>query len=164
MMLERELGEAPQADAAHGLARRALLRGVGVGAMTVLVAGVGVGSYRVYSNGVLDSGDGAPYDPWSQWQEDAGPLGMVAAAILAANPHNSQSWMFSVTATSVDVFADLGRRTGALDPFGREQMIGLGCAVENLVLAAGARGYTATVALMPEAIDPTHVASVTLTR
>ena len=164
MTLERELVEAPPDDAARGLSRRALLRGVGVGAMTVLVAGVGVGSYRVYSNGVLDSGDGAPYDPWSQWREDAGPLGMVAAAILAANPHNSQSWMFSVTATSVDVFADLGRRTGALDPFGREQMIGLGCAVENLVLAAGARGYTATVALMPQATDATHVASVTLAR
>ena len=166
MTLEREIVDTPVSDApaaAGGLTRRRLLRGLGVGAATVLVAGIGVGSYRVYTNGVLDSGDGEPYDPWSHWREDASPLGMVAAAILAANPHNSQSWLFTVTPTTVDVFADLSRRTGALDPFGREQMIGLGCAVENLVLAATARGYQATVALMPQPSDPTHAASITLT-
>ena len=163
MTLEREQVESPPDGPTGALSRRALLKGLGVGAMTVLVAGVGVGSYRVYSNGVLDSGDGAPYDPWTHWREDPSPLGMVAAAILAANPHNSQSWLFAVTPTSVDVFADLTRRTGALDPFGREQMIGLGCAVENLVLAAGARGHQTSVALMPQAADPTHAASITLT-
>jgi hypothetical protein len=163
MTLERELVELPTDDApAGGVTRRALLRGIGVGAMTALVAGVGVGSYRVYANGVLDSGEGAPYDPWSQWREDPGPLGMVAAAILAANPHNSQSWLFAVTPTTVAVYADLSRRTGALDPFGREQLIGLGCAVENLVLAAEARGFLATVALVPQPSDPTHAATMTL--
>jgi len=165
MTIEPELVDIPTNDApgGAGVTRRGLLKGFAVGAMTVLVAGIGVGSYRVYSNGVLDSGDGEPYDPWSHWREDASPLGMVAAAILAANPHNSQSWLFAVTPTTVEVFADLSRRTGALDPFGREQMIGLGCAVENLVLAAAARGYQATVALMPLPSDPTHAASITLT-
>jgi hypothetical protein len=164
MTIERELVETrtSETSAGSGMTRRALLKGFGVGAITVLVAGTGVGSYRAYANGVLDSGDGAPYDPWSHWRDDAGTLGMVAAAILAANPHNSQSWMFAVTPTTVDVFADLTRRTGALDPFGREQMIGLGCATENLVLAAEARGYRATVAFMPQPSDPTHAASITL--
>jgi hypothetical protein len=106
------------------MTRRALLKSCGVGAMSVLVAGVGVGSYRVYANGVLDSGDGAPYEPWLHWREDASPLGMVASAILAANPHNSQSWLFAVTPTTMDVYADLTRRTGALDPLGIEQMVG----------------------------------------
>ena len=32
-----------------------------------------------------------------------------------------------------------------------------------LVLAAAARGYQATVALMPQPSDPTHAASITLT-
>lgn len=166
MTIDQEVIDIPATEThrAGAVTRRSLLMGFGVGAMTVLVAGVGVGSYRVYSNGVLDSGDGAPYDPWTHWREDAGPLGMVAAAILAANPHNSQSWMFAVTPTTVDVFADLTRRTGALDPFGREQDIGLGCAVENLVLAGEARGYQAVVALMPQPSDPTHAASITLTQ
>jgi hypothetical protein len=165
MTVQRATIEQPASETPVGVdvTRRALLKGFGLGAMTVMVAGVGVGSYRVYSNGVLDSGDGAPYDPWSHWREDQGTLGMVAAAILAANPHNSQSWLFAVTPASVDVFADLSRRTGALDPFGREQEIGLGCAVENLVLAAHARGYEATVTFMPQPSDPTHAASITLT-
>ena len=164
MTIEPELVETSdnETHGSTGITRRALLKGLGAGALTVVVGGVAVGSYRAYTNGVLDSGDGAPYDPWSHWRDDAGSLGMVAAAILAANPHNSQSWMFAVTPTTVDVFADLARRTGALDPFGREQMIGLGCAVENLVLAAEARGYTANVVLLPEPSDATHAARVTL--
>jgi len=164
MTLERELVTAPSGEAPGGgdVTRRGLLKGLGLGALTVVVAGIGVGSFRVYSNGVLDSGEGEPYEPWQHWREDPGTLGMVGAAILAANPHNSQSWMFAVAPTTVDVFADVARRTGALDPFGREQMIGLGCAVENLVLAAEARGYRATVALMPQPADPTHAARVTL--
>lgn len=87
----------------------------GLGAVTVVVAGAGLASYRVFDNGVLDSGSGEPYDPWSHWQDDPGPAGMVAAAILAANPHNSQSWTFAVTPTRVDVFTDSTRRTGTLD-------------------------------------------------
>ena len=164
MTLERELVAAPSGEGLPrgGVTRRGLLKGLGLGAMTVVVAGIGVGTFRVYANGVLDSGDGEPYEPWQRWREDPGTLGMVGAAILAANPHNSQSWLFATTPTSVDVFADVARRTGALDPFGREQMIGLGCAVENLVLAAEARGYRADVALMPEPADATHAARVTL--
>jgi nitroreductase len=144
------------------LSRRSVLRQVGLSAVTVVVAGAGLASYRVYDNGVLDSGSGESYDPWSQWRDDPGPAGTVAAAILAANPHNSQSWTFLVAPTRVDVFADPTRRTGTLDPLLREQHIGLGCALENLVLAAAARGYDPQVSLMPTISDTTHVATVDL--
>jgi len=133
-----------------------------LGAVTVVVAGAGVASYRVYDNGVLDAGSGEPYDPWLHWRDDPGPAGTVAAAILAANPHNSQSWTFAVAPSRVDVYADPTRLTGTLDPLLREQHIGLGCALENLVLAAAARGYDPTVALMPTTSDPTHVATIEL--
>jgi hypothetical protein len=142
------------------MSRRSMLHRVGVGAATVVVVGVGVGSYRVFDNGVLNAGSGTPYDAWSQWREDGTTMGTVAAAILAANPHNSQPWIFHVTAESVDLFTDPSRRTGTLDPLDREHHIGLGCALENLVLAAAARGYRTTVTLLPEPSDPTHVASV----
>lgn len=150
------LGDAPR------VTRRSVLKGVGIGAATIVVAGTGVVGYRAYDNGVLDAGAGAPYDPWSHWNDDPSPLGAVGAAILAANPHNSQPWIFRVAPTQVAMFADLSRRTGTLDPLGREQQIGLGCALENLVLATDARGFRSTVTLMPDVSDLTHVATIDL--
>jgi hypothetical protein len=136
---------------------------LGLGGATVLVAGSGVLSYRVFDNGVLNSGSGRAYDPWSSWQEDQTPLGAVGAAILAANPHNTQPWLFQVSAGSVEVFADPTRGMPAVDPFDREHNTGMGCAVENLVLGLNARGFRNTVKLLPEAGDRTHLATVTLT-
>jgi hypothetical protein len=147
----------------ESMTRRSLLHHIGMGAATVVVAGIGVASYRVFDNGVLDAGDGTPYDAWENWQADRTPLGAVAAAILAANPHNTQPWIFHVTTDSIQLFSDPSRRTGTLDALDREHHIGLGCALENLVLAAAARGYRATVTLFPDATDPTHVAAVALT-
>jgi hypothetical protein len=149
--------------AERSMSRRSMLHHVGVGAATVVVAGIGVGSYRVFDNGVLDAGDGTAYDAWTNWQADRTLLGTVAAAILAANPHNTQPWIFHVTADRIQLFADPTRRAGTLDALDREHHIGLGCALENLVLAAAARGFRATVTLLPDTTDSTHVADVALT-
>jgi hypothetical protein len=144
------------------MSRRSALHHIGVGAATVVVAGIAIGSYRVFDNGVLDAGNGRAYDAWANWRDDRTLLGAVAAAILAANPHNTQPWIFHVTADNIELFADPARRTGSLDSLDREHHIGLGCALENLVLAAAARGYQATVTLLPDAADATHVASISL--
>lgn len=69
--------------------------------------------------------------------------------------------MFDVTAGRIDLFADDTRTMTTLDPLDRQQHVGLGCALENLVLALGARGFTPGVMLLPEPTDPTHVATVT---
>jgi len=144
------------------LSRRSLLRGVGLAGATLIVAGTGALSYRVYDQAILDPDGGPAFDPWRTWRDDPGPLGAVAAAILAANPHNSQPWAFAVSAQGIDVFADPDRGTGTIDPFRREQHIGLGCAVENLVLAAAARGLGPSVTLLPGG-DDGPVAHVALT-
>ncbi len=150
----------PPADGTGPMTRRTMLHHIGVGAATVVVAGVGAGSYRVFDNGVLDAGHGTAYDPWTNWRDDATSLGTVAAAILAANPHNTQPWTFHVTDDRVELFTDPARRTGALDALDREHHVGLGCALQNLVLAAAARGLQPSVTLLPDASDPTHVATV----
>ena len=41
----------------------------------------------------------------------------------------------------VDVYPDTSRRIGVIDPFLREMHIGVGCALENLLLAAETAGY-----------------------
>ena len=74
--------------------RRTFLKGAG--ALTVLVAGSGV--WRAYDQGIFSIGQGPAYEPWKNWRTDAseGPLALVRAAILAANPHNTQPWLFKV--------------------------------------------------------------------
>jgi nitroreductase len=86
----------------------------------------------------------------------------VHAAILAANPHNTQPWRFRVRTGSIDLFADLARNIGAIDPFRREMHMGLGCALENLLQAAAATGYVTRLRLFPDSGEPTHVATVAL--
>jgi hypothetical protein len=66
-------------------------------------------------------------------------------AILASNPHDTQPWLFGVGDSAMTVFADRGRHLGSFDPFRREMHLGLGAAVENLVLAARAFGWAADV-------------------
>lgn len=142
--------------------RRSVLTVLGVVAGTALVAGSGALGYRLYDTAALEPGNGTAFDPWQHWREDPTTLGAVAAALLAANPHNTQPWQFTVGEDEVDVYADPDRTIGSVDPFPREQHVGLGCALENLVLACRARGLDPEVTLLPEAADPTWVAHLSL--
>jgi hypothetical protein len=147
--------------------RRAFLKGAG--AVGVLVVGGGV--WRAYDQRVLSVGRGPAYEPWKDWRgrPAEGPLVLVRAAILASNPHNTQPWLFRVSDTQIDLYADTVRQLGAFDPYLREMHIGLGCALENMGLAAEANGYVAKVNLtegrlgpIPEHPRRTLVASVAL--
>ena len=81
-------------------------------------------------------------------------LALVRAAILAASPHNTQPWLFKISDSAIELHIDTQRNVGALDPFLREEHIGIGCALENLLLAAPANGYAAAVALLPGKLGP----------
>jgi nitroreductase len=126
--------------------RRSFLKGSGA----VFVVVVGAGVWRSYDEGVFSVGEGPAYQPWKDWQSQSdGPLTLVRAAILAASPHNTQPWLFKVSDKQIELYADTRRFPGALDPYLREQHIGLGCALENVMLAAAANGYNATATLLP---------------
>jgi len=153
----------PPGSAAE-MSRRTLLRRVGLGLGTVLVTGSGAIGYRAYDQGVLEAGKGAAYEPWSNWNEHAALLPLVGAAILAPSPHNAQAWLFGVGRNQIDVYADPARNTGAIDPFKREMYVGLGAALENLVLAAQASGFAPSVTPMPAGPESAHAARVILSR
>lgn len=129
-----------------GPSRRALLKSAG-GALAVL--SIGGTLYAAETGGhALPSGDA--YQPWKSW-DDASlkgtPFALVAAAVLAANPHDTQPWLFRVADDSIEVYADVSRHLGAMDPYLREMHLGLGCAIENMTLAAAPNGYSAHVDL-----------------
>jgi hypothetical protein len=139
--------------------RRTVLAGIG-GAVAVAAGGI---AWHAQRSGVFSAGHGAAYQAWHAWDaEGAGPMHAVHAAVLAASPHNSQPWLFRVTEPQIDLVADLARNIGAIDPFRRELYIGLGCALENLVIAARATGYSTGLALLPDGAQAARVASVQL--
>jgi len=121
--------------------RRALLTG-GVAALAL-----GGLAYRGWDRGLWSAGEGPAYAPWGDWQGDVadGVKRPLRAAILAANPHDTQPWLFEVAENAVTLFADRARNLGTFDPFRREMHLGLGAAIENLVLAARAFGLAAKV-------------------
>ncbi len=123
--------------------RRSLLKGSAAAAL-----GGGAGWYS-YDNGVFSVGKGAEFAPWHDWNDPSGSasLQLVRAAILAASPHNTQPWRFHVTPSSIELYLDATRSVPGLDPYLREAHLGIGCALENLALAAAAHGLTPTVTL-----------------
>lgn len=131
------------------------------GATLIAVAGGTV--WRAADQGVFSVGQGLAYEPWRNWRDAAtAPERVVAAGVLASNPHNSQPWTFRITDSTIDLFADPERQIGVVDPFLREMYIGLGCALENMVLAAQAEGFTAIVELMPALSNQAHAAHIRL--
>jgi hypothetical protein len=76
-------------------------------------------------------------------------LELVRCATLAASGHNAQPWLFSIQENEICIHPDYARSLPVVDPDHRELWISLGCALENLVIAARAAGYASEV-IYPE--------------
>ena len=130
----------------------------------VAIAAIG-GSARLWQSGAGgDLSAGPAFDPWRDWDSGKaeGLKGIVGAAILAASPHNTQPWLFTINDNVIDLHADTERSLGALDPFGREMMMGLGCAIENMVIGAETLGFTPILNMFPTGTGSTHIARMTV--
>ena len=100
--------------------------------------------------------EGDAYAPWGLWNDPGvrdTPLALVAAAVLAANPHDTQPWLFRIGDDAIEVLADLSRNLGAMDAFVREMHLGPGCAIENMLVAAGPNGYDAEVEVVEGSLE-----------
>ena len=75
---------------------------------------------------------------------------LVHYATLAANGHNTQPWHFAIQENAIEIHPDYTRHLPIVDPTDRALWISLGCALENLAVAARAAGYT------PEVVYPTQ--------
>lgn len=120
--------------------RRRLLVGTAA-ALTATQLGGCVGSDVRYDEVTLDTRRPLPNDP------DAAEL--VRYATLAANGHNTQPWRFEASRREIAIRPDFSRRTPVVDPDDHHLYASLGCAAENLAIAARARGHSGEVRFEP---------------
>ena len=71
---------------------------------------------------------------------DPGIADIIRYATLAANGHNTQPWQFRVEESAIEILPDLSRATPVVDPDNHHLLVSLGCAAENLLIAATATG------------------------
>jgi hypothetical protein len=70
---------------------------------------------------------------------------LVRFATLAPNSHNTQPWTFRLEENAVEIRPDFSRRCPVVDPDDHHLYVTLGCAAENLAIAANAGGRPADV-------------------
>jgi nitroreductase len=92
-----------------------------------------------------DYPDGAPLEARLRF--------LLRYAILAPSVKNTQPWSFRVDGRTVRIYADRTRRLTVTDPDCRELYISVGCALENLILAAEHFGMAHEVRYTPEGDD-----------
>ncbi len=127
------------------LSRRTYIKVIGAGAIVAAVGGA-VAVPR------LDAMPATAVEGWS------GPLSAerdprrraLAFALLAPSPHNLQSWLVDLSRDGeVLLFVDGERLLPQTDPLSRQILIGQGCFLEILSMAAAAEGWRTETQLFP---------------
>ncbi len=85
---------------------------------------------------------------------------LLRYAALAPSSHNTEPWQFEVRADLIDVFMDESRWLKVADDDQRELHISVGCALENLLVAAEHFGLGHAVEYLPDHDDTSLAASV----
>lgn len=144
------------------LSRRKTLALIGGG---VLLAATGSAAFAVTRT------PRTAHAPWATAGGYDDPrLRALSHAILAPNPHNRQPWKVDVSVPEqVTLYVDTDRLLPHTDPFSRQIVIGLGCFLEVMTLAAAADGLSVELDLFPEgedaaALDARPVAVARFTR
>lgn len=125
------------------ITRRNFLKLLGVGGVAA-VTGYGLYTYTPWL-----SADSQIQQTWKPFAGEASKFAqlqeLVRYATLAANGHNTQPWTFTINDNSIEIQPDYSRRLSVVDPNDRELWLSLGCALENLLIAARAIGYATEV-------------------
>lgn len=111
-----------------------------------------------------------PYSAWNVDEYDFPRHGILDEklkfllnyAVLAPSLHNTQPWNFTVRGNEIRVLANRNRHLPIADPDSRELYISVGCALENLLIAAKHFGLNAIVTYFPDPKDEVWVATITL--
>lgn len=122
--------------------RRELLIGGGALGATLLVGGAA--AYR--SSVSLDDYEMAVAQTRAELRRDPSTAELIRYATLAASGHNTQPWRFRVIREGIAILPDFSRRTPIVDPDDHHLFVSLGCAAENLAIAAASRERSGAIA------------------
>lgn len=73
--------------------------------------------------------------------QPAAVIDLIRYATLAANGHNTQPWRFRLAQDRISILPDFTRSTPVVDPDDHHLFASLGCAAENLAIAAAEQGW-----------------------
>src|SRR5438128_80764 len=88
---------------------------------------------------------------------------LLRYTILAPSTRNTQPWKFAVLGDSLALYTDLDHWQQVADPDQRELYMSMGCALENLLIAAEHFGFHTHVRYCPNPNLPELAASVQFT-
>jgi hypothetical protein len=123
------------------------------------VAAIGAFGYRAWPR--LDDYSEAMARLRAPLPADPGMTDLIRYATLAANGHNTQPWKFRTSPDAVSILPDFTRRTPVVDPDDHHLFVSLGCAAENLLIAARAHGRAGAAHI--ESVPETRI-DIDLTR
>lgn len=76
-------------------------------------------------------------------------LRILDKGVRAPSSHNSQPWRFVIEEHTIYVYADHARQLVVSDPLARELYASVGCALENMRVAAAYEGFRADIKFVP---------------
>jgi nitroreductase len=84
---------------------------------------------------------------------------IIRYATMAPSGHNTQPWLFSINKNRMTIIPDYSRRLPVVDPDDHALFISLGCALENLIIAAQHFGFQSSITydLNEEKSEAIHV-------
>ena len=126
------------------MTRRQYLIGGGVAA--VIGAAVYGGRVRMGSSSDYDAAVAAMR---TSLPDPAQTLDLVRYATLAASSHNTQPWLFHASPNAIRILPDRSRVTPIVDPDDHHLFTSLGCAAENLAIAAARIGHAGELSFDP---------------
>jgi hypothetical protein len=85
---------------------------------------------------------------------------LIRKAVRAPSSHNTQPWLFRVSQSAIDLYADRTRALPVNDPDDRELAISCGCALMNLRVAAAAQGLNVRIVISPAQDEPDWLARI----
>lgn len=119
----------------------------------------------------MNTADQSPWEPWKIEEKNFPKEAslpeqirfLLGYAILAPSSHNAQPWRFAITEGGLlQVFADYQGWLRVADADQRELHLSIGCAIENLVIAARRFGMAAHIDYLPDTQNKALIANISL--